>query len=629
MSLLFGATDLMEDETLSAFQKIGLGHLLAVSGLHVGLVYAAVQKALGDKRNTMAAQMTCVAMTVGYAALASFSASACRAALMISIHSLGRVKYRRYDMASAAALAGLLILVRQPCQLLSGGLQLSLLAAFGLACVLPRISYSLELLADRRRSQRLRLAAEKLSPVLGIQLVMGPLCARRFHFFSFWSLALNPICIAAAGFLIPLAMVLSLLTMTLDAADITAESMAEGWISGVLLWGCRYLLRPAFLAMATLTGRFTEGLLNLGETASHWPGTFQTVGLPPGALLLYYCVLFLWCSESFFILLRRGRKRIAAGWVAAAVFACHWLPFWTGTATSPLINAYESYPIVFVDVGQGDCLHLRTPGGKNLLIDGGGSTYKNVGEKTLLPYLLYSGVSSVDLMLATHLHTDHFGGLLELSEKIPVGMLGVYEANQLHEKKFTDGEWKGSWREIIYLKAGDRIELEPQIYIDVLAPPKRSEEEYRRLIADDTDENDSCLIFKVHYQGLTLLVTGDMGMEGETDLLRAGSRVKADLLKVGHHGSRYSTSSDFLAAVDPKIAVISVGKNYFGHPSGRVIELLQKNDIMVGRTDRHGAVIVRRIARGSAEITNGNGEFLWHINLQKTKNTPISASRNS
>ena len=590
MSLLFGSTETMEDETLDAFRRIGLGHLLAVSGLHVGVVYGMVQKLLGDRKTSPAVQLLCSAAAMAYAAFAGFSPSASRAALMIVIHGLGRTMQRPYDMATSASLAGMMILIRQPCQVLNGGFQLSLLAAFGLACVLPRISYELEVLADRKRSRVLRMAAEQGSPLLAIPLVMGPICTRRFHWVSLWGFAVNPLAIAAAGLLIPMGMASALL---------------------ILLGGWFPVLNPAACLLARLSGSFMAGLMNLGEIAARLPGTFPAAGLPPGALALYYAGLFTWCSEPFVLLLRRGKRMTVAAWMIAMVIACSILPYGAGLVPSPGLFVYPGGPAVFLDVGQGDCFHLRTPGGKNILIDGGGSVYKNVGKETLLPYLLHCGVRSVDLALATHLHADHFQGLAELAETMPVKELGIYEANRYGERD--------SFRRfgrVTYLSAGQRIRIEPGIFIDVLAPPGGSEEEYRAMLADESDENDACLVFLVHYLGLDILITGDLGMEGEAMLLQNGEqRPSAHIIKIGHHGSASSTSEEFLNTVSPQAAVISVGKNYFGHPSERVIELLQKNGIMIGRTDRHGALIVRRIAGGRAEVINGNGEVQWHIDL--------------
>ncbi|MBR7147192.1 MAG: DNA internalization-related competence protein ComEC/Rec2 [Firmicutes bacterium] len=601
MGLLFGTSDSMEEGTLEAFQSIGLGHLLAVSGLHVGLVYGAVQTFLGKRGRTVLAQLVCCAAAILYAGLAGFSASATRAALMIVIHSIGRMLFRPYDMVTSASVAGMVILMGQPCQIMSSGFQLSMLAAFGISCVLPRLSYAAEQLADRKRSHVLRWAADHVVPVIAIQLVMGPICARRFQCVSLWSLGLNPLCIAAAGLLIPMALGLACVTVMLEAAG-SLEVVS--------------LLNPLFMILIQLTGGVMSGMMNLGEWAATLPGTFLTGGLAPGGMILYYLALFTWSSETFYLLLRGHHNRMIVAWILSGIFVAHFFPWWTGASTGPWLWAYQDYPVVVLDVGQGDCIHIQTPKGKNILIDGGGSARKNVGKETLLPYLLHRGVSSIDLALATHLHQDHFQGLAELSEEMRIHQLGIYEANRYRQEEILQ---KMNGSKLVYLKQGSRITLEPNIWIDVLAPPERSPEEYEMLVKDDSDENDSCLVFLVHYQGLELLVTGDLGMEGERQLLERGVDVKTDLLKIGHHGSKYSTSEEFLRAAGPEVAAISVGTNYFGHPSERVIELLKKNSIIIGRTDLQGALIVKTIRRGHADIISGNGELTWRIDLRENK----------
>jgi len=611
MGLLFGTSDEMEEDTLDAFQKIGLGHLLAVSGLHVGLVYGAVQKAFGERGRTVFAQILCCAAAICYAGLAGFTASASRAALMIVIHSIGRMLFRPYDMATSASVAGMLILTHQPCQCVSSGFQLSMLAAFGIACVLPRLSYAAEQWADRKRSTALRWIADHIVPVLVIQLVMSPICARRFQCISLWSLGLNPLCIAAAGVLIPLALGLAGVTVALEVVG----TSGLGWI-----------LEPMFTGLTWLTGSIMAGMLSLGEWAAKLPGTMTTAGFPPGWMLLYYFGLFTWSSETFYLLLRKRSKALVIIWISAGMGCAHLFPWWIGVSTSPLLWTCQEYPVVFVDVGQGDCIHIQTPQGKNILIDGGGSSRKNVGKDTLLPYLLYRGVTSIDLALATHLHQDHFQGLKELAQEMPIHQLGLYEANRYRQEAILN-DWGGGEAfdrnvtkpQVIYLNGGNRITLEPEIWIDVLAPPNRSEKEYRALAEDDSDENDSCLIFLVHYKGLELLITGDLGQEGEHELLEKGIDLKTHILKIGHHGSKYSTSEEFLQAKGAEIAVISVGVNYFGHPSERVIELLEKNSIIIGRTDQQGAVIVKKIRQDYADIISGNGELTWRIDLRENK----------
>ena len=184
-----------------------------------------------------------------------------------------------------------------------------------------------------------------------------------------------------------------------------------------------------------------------------------------------------------------------------------------------------------------------------------------------------NGLTDIDLALATHLHTDHYKGIRELSECFDVK------------------------REVITGRAGQVINGPGGRRIEIIWP-----EEERDLSGtdgasdDETDENLYSLIFKVYCDGFTVLVTGDITEEGEKALVeRYGGtgRLKADVLKVSHHGSRYSTCDEFLEAVDPEIAIIGVGRNNYGHPADEVIEKLRENDIIVYRTDLDGAIGIR------------------------------------
>jgi competence protein ComEC len=265
-------------------------------------------------------------------------------------------------------------------------------------------------------------------------------------------------------------------------------------------------------------------------------------------------------------------------------------------------NDYRDADLVFLDVGQGDCLYIHTPEGKNLLIDGGGSMSYQVGEKILLPYLLKKGVRTVDLAIATHLHDDHYLGLKELSGRMKITRLGLYEANRIREKEILSGTGLES-QNLLYLGEGDRILIEPDIWIDVLYPEKRDDGEYQRLLREEKDENKSSLILRVYYKGMTVLMTGDLGFDGEKELIGryAGDSeaLRADVLKVGHHGSGRSTSAPFVAAVAPRLAVVQVGaENRFGHPQPATLARLAGAGVL--RTDRDGLI----------EIA-GDGQRLW------------------
>jgi len=282
----------------------------------------------------------------------------------------------------------------------------------------------------------------------------------------------------------------------------------------------------------------------------------------------------------------RGAAAVAAVVLAASVLA-------------PVITreGEKRADIVFIDVGQGDAIHLRTPEGKNILIDSGGSSHYDVGKKTLLPYFLKNGVGKLDLALITHLHQDHYGGLISLSEYIKVDKLGIYEGNYLRQDVIAE-ETGLSPEQFAYLGKGDKIMLGEEIWVEVLWPAKRSESEYASLLEQEGDENSSSLILKIHWQGTAILITGDLGIEGEEEIIKEMKKVgrleglRADVLKVGHHGSRYSSGQEFLEAAAPRIAVIQVGKNNFGHPHPDALERIENAGAVIRRNDLEGAILI-------------------------------------
>lgn len=178
-----------------------------------------------------------------------------------------------------------------------------------------------------------------------------------------------------------------------------------------------------------------------------------------------------------------------------------------------------------------------------------GSEKYNIGEKVLKPYLLKNGYKCIDLAFATHLHTDHYLGLTQLSECFPVGDI------------LTRG------------KAGNRILIGEEQWIEILWPLEETTDD------EEAEENENSMVFMLHDRGLKALITGDLTAEGEKLMLKtyAGTgKLAADVLKVAHHGSAYSTTDEFLEAVNPRLAVISVGQNNYGHPSEMIIEKMQK-----------------------------------------------------
>ena len=531
MGLLFGETSGIDEDIIETFRRGGTAHVLAVSGLHLGLLYSFLCR-FKRKKRSIPADIAIVLALSAYTALAGFTASVVRACLMIFIHIAGNHLNRRYDLISSTCVSMIIILAVNPMQIYSAGFQMSFLAVITLGIMIPLIQKKIKGI---------------LLPMIAVQTGMVPYTMYVFNYVSLTSVISN----------IPVYFI--------------AAAMIPAGISVIAFCWLPVIAKPA----AMITGLFVKLLLWCNDF-TYMGGVFTFDVASPSVIFLavYYIFIFYMCSEAGQIaLIRRNYKKIAAVFAAAVI---------CGAGCSVyLSDGFEKTDMVFVDVGQGDCLHIKA-GGKNLLIDGGGSFNYNVGKSTLKPYLLKNGVTKIDMAIATHLHTDHYQGLKELSQTYRIKKLGVYEANSVNENHLKK-EFKTD--EILYLAAGDVINMSRNVSVEVLSPDRGNP-------LDEKDENKNSLVLRVNVKGSSVLMTGDIDEKGEKTLI-ADTDIKVDILKIAHHGSRYSSCEKFIAVAAPKIAVIQVGKNTYGHPSEEVIKRLEEHKITVLRNDEQGAVGIR------------------------------------
>lgn len=235
----------------------------------------------------------------------------------------------------------------------------------------------------------------------------------------------------------------------------------------------------------------------------------------------------------------------------------------------------------FIDVGQGDCILIRTPDGRNILVDGG----DREAADRISRYLLSQGVRRIDMLIISHAHADHIGGLPALFDNFGISCVvdsGCEHASPIYEDLLR----KIEERRIDYRLVGkDQIPIPSKdINLDLL----------RMEAGDDTDSelNNSSIIALIRYKDVGVLLTGDIQYQAEAQLLATHRNLKADILKVAHHGSADSTSNEFLEVVKPTYAVISVGsENEYGHPARSTIRRLNAAGVKVFRTDRDGDVV--------------------------------------
>ena len=524
--ILFGDTTSMEEEIYQQFRNNGTAHILAVSGLHIGILYGIYQKLMGKKRSLPAMALLAL-LLFSYGTISLWSPSVSRAAAMILLRLLAQAMDLRYDRLTGLSTVALLFMLRNPYIIFSAGFQMSFLAIASITFLQPVMPKRLP---------------EGLAMVVSVNLGLLVYQMYQFNYVSLVSLFANIPIVYLAGILLPVSLGCFLLFIFLGSCGVL----------NLIMDSLSFLL-VEINRLSTLGGC----------------GSVDVVSPPLWMVVGAYLLLFFMASEQRLIMkLRDEKKRLRIYFAGCVLIALVIGGLWYCPVSDD--------DIVFVDVGQGDCIHIRD-GNNNILIDGGGSSTYNVGKNTLKPYLLKNGVWNVDLAIATHLHMDHYQGLVELEETYPV-------------KEIRTG--------MIY---GDQVQVSQRVWIETMWPLSIEGE-------NGQDENHQCSVFMVHYDGWKVLITGDLDQEGEMQMLEfykaQGSlnRLKADILKVGHHGSKTSTCDEFLAVVDPDVAVIQVGVyNIYGHPDAKIIEKCLKKDIIVRRNDKNGGIGIHFSGKNDGE----------------------------
>ncbi len=558
VGMLFGDKGMIDDEVYETFQKNGTAHVLAVSGLHIGIVYAFACRLTRGRRTRKARVFTALFVIV-YIVVAGFAPGTTRAGAMILLHILSKELHMRYDMLSAAAAVGIANMVINPLAIWNTGFQMSYLAIFTICFVTQRIG---------------RGKYALLTGSFAIQLGLTPYTAFVFNYFSIVSVFVNIPVVYLASLMVPIAIVMLYLSLF--------AGLVGGFAGGALEGVFERVFEGVFEFLSFTIVKLCKGLCALNEMAFlDGNSSFSCVSPPVWGVVLYYGLMFYACSEAGYIdfARRRGGKALAT-LAAVAVLALGCNAIYTGP--------FDKAGMIFVDVGQGDCMHIRTENGQNVLIDSGGSYYTSVGEKTLKPYLLKNGCGKLDMVVLTHLHTDHCAAINEICDDVKIGKLCVFEGYSLEDVRNELPEYEG---EVAFLKKGDILRLSEGVNIEILAPERLRDSEKGRL-GNTSDENAISLIARVSYNGVSAMMTADIDSAGEMRLARSVSpdKLNCDIVKVAHHGSKYSSCEEFLKAVSPEAAVIQVGKNNYGHPAEETLERLQNEGAAVYRTDLTGAV---------------------------------------
>ncbi|MEG0509026.1 MAG: DNA internalization-related competence protein ComEC/Rec2 [Eubacterium sp.] len=543
--LLFGSKDVTR-EVKDNFRNAGVSHILAVSGLHVGYVYALVLFVLGFFKVKKKSQIFfLVPFLLFYVALTGFSPTVIRAAVMLSVLVLGQGIEEEYDGVNGLCLATLCILMIKPIQLFMAGFQLSFCAVLGILLFYKPLM--------RLYEKNIRKPGMIISSLcITICSTIGTLPASLYHFHT-----INFISLASNLLIVPLAGVL--LVMSFVGIPIITFFPIMGNILGLPL---------AFLA---------DGMLALTEFFSQFHFLLiQRGGLSLLEMALLFILSFL--VSGYFNFRKKNIRRFI---IITISMICILL------GVGNLIP--RQLTVTFLDVGQGDSALIQTPKGGAYLIDGGGFyTYGTdqkkertlISEQVLLPALYAKNIMHLDGVFITHNHVDHSQGIEEILSKIPVDRLFV------NTKYNNEGLLKQSKIPVSVLSQGKSFSTEDGLSMTVYWPDEKVE------ALPENEQNDHSTVLRLVYREASILMMGDSGFAVEDMIVT--EMPESDVIKIGHHGSKYSSSEAFLKKVAPKLAIISVGQyNYFGHPTEETLKNIENAGAKCYRTDENGAVELR------------------------------------
>jgi competence protein ComEC len=534
----------IDPELQDRFARSGLVHLLSISGFHVGLITAWVfLLGRGLRLGRARALVLAAAVSAAYVGFLGWPAPATRAAALAAIAARCRVHQRHVQSDALLATTCLCVLLVDPWAILDLGGWLSAAALWGAS----RFS--------RWTDQAIGSGAlwRTLGSSIGATLATAPITAGALGTVALAGIALNFVAIPLAAIAVP-GVLASLLLYPLSPA--LAQPFAAGAGLGL------HLLEVAAAAGAAIPGGHM--LMQPGELR----------GVVPWVAALGVA---LWVMGTRNTLLEAGRR---FGWSAVLVL-------WLGLARAAIPGSADGdrgLALHFLDVGQGDGAVLRTPHGHWMVVDAGPADERtDAGRRVVVPFLERHGVRSLTLVVVSHSHADHEGGVPSVLRRLPAGLVlepgaPVPDPRYL---RFLDGLRTGRvpWHPG---RTGEHFSVDGVDFTVLHPRPAWS--------GWGEDVNEDSLVLLVEFGAFQAIFAGDAGLPAEAEM--QGRLLRVDLLKVGHHGSRGSTGDQWLDALRPTAAVISVGRNDYGHPAPATLQRLASHGVDVHRTDREGTVSV-------------------------------------
>ena len=557
IGILVGDREAISEQTEDNFKKSNLTHMLAVSGSHITYIINALAMLLG-KTSKRTSKIFTIIILIFFMALTGFTFSVIRACIMGILVLLASLMYRKPDTINNLGISSFIILLFNPYAISDAGFLLSYGGTIGIVLLGDKIENAIYKEENKNKNiinKIIKYIIISFSITLSANLIIIPIMAYNFSTVSF----------------------------TFWISNILAAPIMEiATIFGFII----YFISIFFIPLAKFLGIFLNLLLYLllkiAEVSSLIPGSSIYIKTPYIIeCIIYYLFIVLWLKWDYIknaIKVKKILKVLVASSILLIIFS------------SIFICCFpKTLKIYFVDVGQGDCTLIETPTNKHILIDGGGSEFGDfdVGESTLLPYLLDRRINTIDYMLISHFDSDHIDGLFAVMENLKIKNIIISKQGEKSDNFIRFQELvKNKKVNVLVVKKGDRIQIDKYSYFEILFPEEN-------LIQDNILNNNS-IVANFCSMGFKLLFTGDIEEIAEKrlwELYRDTDKLKSTILKVAHHGSKTSSTAKFLELVTPKIALIGVGEgNKFGHPNNGVLDRIRDYTNKIYRTDKNGEI---------------------------------------
>lgn len=534
IAMILGDTEDLSEELKTDFLNSNLYHILSVSGGQVSNIIIGITilfRLLKIHKKIM--DVLCIVILIEFMFLTGLTPSIIRACIMCIISLISGLIIRRYDIANSLGISLLIILINNPFAINSLSV---LLSYFGFLGIIVLGSFTIKEVNKVIKNNILRYILNIVISSVAAQIFIFPIILYIFGTISLTFIFSNLL-------IIPLSTVITIIGLFIMICPLQIFGFVE----------------PLIELTINIVGFFSN--IGISKIYCIIPNIKEIITYYVMSLYLYYMLRrdYIYKIKHFF----RKYKKIIVIILLLSI------------GTSYIYkNIQKDLYINFIDVGQGDSTLITTQFNKKILIDGGGSEFGStfdVGEKTLLPYLLKKKIHKLDYVIISHFDSDHVGGILTILEELNVKQVLIPKQVEYSENynKFLDIIKKRNIK-VKIVGEGNTINIDKNTYLDILWPEEKQ-------ITDNVLNNNS-LIVRLCYKNFKMLFTGDIEEIAEQRLLQKyenTEKLTADILKVAHHGSKSSSIAEFLEKVNPRIALIGVGKNNkFGHPNAGVLDRL-------------------------------------------------------